>query len=203
MSDLVKVPLDQATRPQLFHYIRSVLNLDIGEGANNAQIKAKILQAQPGATEILVPQEMATAPTQSEPKILQGGGTIDAATIAANTASVPASQMTSHPRHDPKVELVVMPSADPTRPKDVQVAVQGETILIKRGERVKIPYRYYIALEQAVETVPRDTDTINPTTGLPFKEWVEQHSYPFQVYAMPSAEEIAAWEARLGAVALA
>ena len=49
----------------------------------------------------------------------------------------------------------------------------------------------------------RDTDEINPLTGMPIKEYVEQLSYPHQVFSRPSDEDIAAWHARTDDLALA
>ena len=183
MSDTVKVNIDDANREQLFYFARQILNIEIGYRANNAQVRAKIAQAAPGVTEITVPAVSAIPATEQAP--------VPAAAPVAGTR-----KLTTHFRDDPKVEIEIMPSADPARAKDVQIPVNGDVIIVQRSKRVSIPYRHYLALNQAKEQVARDTDEINPMTGLPFKEWVDQHSYPFQVHSMPSAEEIAAWDAR-------
>lgn len=182
MSDNVKVNIDTATREQLFYFARSILNIEVGEGANNATLRAKIKQASPGIEEIMAPAVTAIPATEKP--------------AAEEPAKGGARKLTTHFRDDPKVKIMIHESADPARAKEVQVAVQGDVIIMRRGKKVEIPYRHYLALNDAKEQVARDTDEINPVTGLPFKEWVEQHSYPFNTLSMPSAEEISAWEAR-------
>jgi len=184
MSDNIKVPIDQANREQLFYFARQILNIEIGDGANNAQIRAKIAQAAPSVTEITAPP-VSAVPASEKPA------------APADQGSGSNRKLTTHFRDDPKVEIEIMPSADPARAKDVQIPVNGDVIIVQRQKRVSIPYRHYLALDIAREQVARDTDETNPLTGLPFKEWVDQHSYPFQVHSMPSAAEIAAWEARM------
>lgn len=188
MSDNVKIHIDQANREQLFYFARSILNIEVGDGANNATLRGKIQQAAPGLTEITAPAASAVPATEQAP--------------AASTESGKPRKLGTHFRDDPRVEIMIHESADPARAKDVQVSVQGDVIIMRRGTKVAIPYRHYLALNDAKEQVARDTDTINPQTGLPFKEWVEQHSYPFNVYSMPSAEEIAAWNERMSNVQL-
>ncbi len=187
------IPLEEASREQLFHFARNVLNIEVGDGANNATIKSKIVQAKPDCTEIMVPADAAPATASPAP----GAG------VVAQPAAKQSGSLTTHFRDDPKVRLQIMRTTEANRAKDVQVAVQGDVFLIRRGETVSVPYRVYLALNDAIEQVARDTDEINPATGLPIKEWVEQHSYPFQVHAMPSSEEIAAWEQRVSGLQLA
>jgi len=189
MSDNVKVNIDTATREQLFYYARSILNIEVNDGVNNATLRAKIQQAAPGTQDITAPAVTSVPATEK----------------AASKETGKAGQdrkLTTHYRDDPKVTIEVHESADPARAKEVQVAVQGDVIIMRRGKRVDIPYRHYLALCDAKEQVARDTDEINPLTGLPFKEWVEQHSYPFNTIAMPSADEVSAWEKRMSNVQL-
>lgn len=188
MSDNVNVNIDTATREQLFYFARSILNIEVGEGANNATLRAKIKQASPGIEEIMAPAVTAVPATEKP--------------AADAPASNGTRKLTTHFRDDPKVRIAIHESADPARAKEVQVAVQGDVIIMRRGKEVDIPYRHYLALCDAKEQVARDTDEINPATGLPFKEWVEQHSYPFNTLSMPSADEIAAWEKRMANVQL-
>ena len=189
MSAFKKVPLDSASRDQLFFFARSILNLEVGDGANNATLRAKITQAQPSLTEITVEDSAPTVVSDAEG--------------AAEPSVTNTAKLTTHFRDDPKVRLTIMPTTESTRAKEVQIACQGETIIARRGQELSIPYRHYLVLKDAIERVARDTDELNPQTGLPIKEWVDQQSYPYQVHAMPSPEEIAAWDKRLSSVELA
>ncbi|WP_017182280.1 hypothetical protein [Sphingobium xenophagum] len=185
MSDTVSIPLDQARNKALFHYAAVVLGLEVSSGANDTTLRSKILAAAPDTTEIKVPANVAgpAAPATVAP-------------IAAVENADKPRKLTSHFRDDPRVELTVMGSADKTRAKDVQIAVNGDVVIIQRGKTVDIPYRHFLALRDAVETIGRETDEINPVTGLPIIEWVDQPSYPFSVSKMPSEAEIAAYHAR-------
>lgn len=182
----VTIALEEASNAQLLAF-GQVLGLDVRAGMNNATLIARIHQADPLRDKITVPAPKES--TVSEPG--------DQHTAVAKEGSIPAGIAGTHWRFDPKVRLSILPSNDGIRAKDVQIACQGEVMLIRRERPVEIPYRHYLVLKNAIETVSRDTDEINPMTGLPVKEWVEQNSYPFQVEAMPSAEEIAAWEKRV------
>lgn len=189
MSEYVNIPLEEATQKQLLFYANSILNLEVGNAANSATLRAKILQAQPDCAQIQAKADdqtkkaAAPVPTVSSPK-------------------VETKKLTAHFQDDPKVKIKIFTDGTGLRPKDVHVGVQGDVIIIQREKEVSIPYRHYLALNDAIEDVARDTDEINPNTGLPIKEWVSQHSYPFQVLAMPSPEAITAWEKRTGSKAL-
>lgn len=189
MSELTNVPLEEATQKQLLFYANSILNLDVGHAANSSTLRAKILRAQPDCTEIKVKaDDQAKKAAPAAPTV--------------TSAKVEKKVLTTHYQDDPKVKIKVFTDSSGLRPKDVQIAVQGDVVIIQRDKEVSIPYRHYLALNDAIEDVARDTDEINPNTGLPIKEWVSQHSYPFQVLTMPSREEIAAWERRTGSKAL-
>lgn len=184
MTETVSIPLDQARNKALFHFAAVVLGLEVSSGANDTTLRSKILAAAPDTTEIKVPANVA--------------GPAAPAAVAPAAPSTPdvARKLTSHFRDDPRVEISVIDSADKTRAKDVQIAVNGDVVIIQRGQKVDIPYRHFLALRDAVETIGRETDQINPVTGLPIIEWVMQPSYPFSVFKMPSEAEIAAYHAR-------
>lgn len=191
MSETVKIPLDTANRDQLMYYARSILNIEVNDRCNSQTVRAKIQQASPSTTEIAVPANIGNAIHSAED-------------IAAEADSAePGRALTTHFRDDPKVELMIQATTEGQRAKDVQLACQGDVLLVKRGARVSIPYRFYIScLCDGIETVAKDSDEINPQTGLPIKEWVDQHSYPFQIYSLPSDAEIAAWDKRVSGVQL-
>lgn len=190
MSETKSITLADATNRQLLAYAQS-RNLDVAPGANNKAILAKILQADPALTHITVEVDAQAA----QPATV--AGVTDQA-----SPSIPSGQAGAHWKYDPVVMVYVFPSNDPTRPKDVQIAVNGDAFLIKRGEQVNLPYRFFLALDAAKEDVARDLPELNPATGLPLKEWTRQHSYPFSNGPLPSDADIAAWQERTGKVDL-
>jgi hypothetical protein len=197
MTTLIKIPIEEANNKQLLFFAQRVLGLDVAKGMNNATILAKIEAAMPGTTEIDVESEGEIAPASP------ASPTPPAAPPAPAAAddAIPAGREGAHFRYDPKVKIRVSATGDKTRAKDVQVAVNGDVIIIQRGVATAIPYRFYRALLEAVEKVGRETEEINPVTHMPIIEWVEQPSYEFSVLAMPSDEEIAAYHARTDAIA--
>lgn len=184
----VTISINDADNAQLLAY-GEMLGLDVRKGMNNATLIARIQQAQPNSDKITV----------SPASVNSVGDKDDVDQKVVKTDAIPGGVAGTHWRYDPKVRLRILPSNDGIRAKDVQIACQGEVMLVRRERDVEIPYRHYLVLNDAIETVARDTDEDNPLTGLPVKEWVQQHSYPFQVLAMPSDEEIAAWAARVSA----
>jgi hypothetical protein len=94
---------------------------------------------------------------------------------------------------DPKVELTVNKTSETYRSKDVTVGVNGDVFRLQRGQRVRVPYRLYLALRDAVEM--QAIETGEERNGIPVRDWQEVQSYPFQVHSMPSDQEIAAWRA--------
>jgi hypothetical protein len=193
----IKIAISEATSPQLLYYAQTALGLEVAAGANAQTLRAKIEQVSPGLSEIEVPAKDEAAPRS--PRRSSAANNDNAPDIVAKVPNGPAGL---HTKYDPKVLLEIFQSADATKPKIVSICVRGETVMLKRGVKVEMPYRYYLALNDAVENVVRDTDEINPITGLPIKEYVERHSYPFQVWRMPPEEEIAAWHERTDNVAM-
>lgn len=190
MSDVIKVKLDDASNPQLRYFCEAVLNLDGIKpvGQRNDFLIAKIKAALgEDVTEIELPKESVNfAPPKAAAKEI----------APTPEGAIPSGPAGLHFMYDPKVEITVAATDDKRRPRDVQVAVNGDVIIIQRGQRVAIPYRFYLALENAIEKVSRDTGEINPHSQMPEKEWVDQPSYDYRVHKLPTDEEIAAWHAR-------
>lgn len=191
MSNIVDVAIASASHAQLYYFASTVLGLDVGPQTNNHNLRAKIEQAKPGCVTIQAPPEEA-GPTAVEVH--------SAAADSLDPPEAPAGPMGMHHRYDPQVELTVMSTADPLRAKIVTLISQGQSIMMKRGVPLRIPYRFYLCLRDAVEKVARDTDEIHPQTGLPIREFVDQHSYPYQVLRMPSDQAIAAWHERIDGI---
>lgn len=187
---LVKIPINDATNAQLLFYAQQVVGLDVNKGASNAILRGKIEQAQPGTAEIDVESGSLTAeqaPTQNTPVSSDADD---------GAETIPAGRLGAHWRYDPKVKVNISQTSDKTRSKDVHIAVNGEVIIVKRGESVSIPYRHYLALRDGVERVGIETDEINPVTHMPIIAWVDRPSYEFSVLSMPSEEEIRAFHER-------
>lgn len=96
-------------------------------------------------------------------------------------------------RGDPKVRIVLhneeRDGVVVNRHKEV--GVNGIVWLLKRGEPIEIPYRVYLALNNA----DRDVMTHNGEGEVLIQK---VKNTPFNVEQMPTKEEITAWEARTG-----
>lgn len=92
---------------------------------------------------------------------------------------------------DPKVVIHIPKQTGPGGERHVPVSVNGRLMLIPRGKNVEVPYRYYEALLNAMETrfeeIPAKGDKpaeLKTTDVL---------AYPFHVVKMPAAAEVEAW----------
>lgn len=99
---------------------------------------------------------------------------------------------------DPIVTLILIEQEGPGGKRDLQVSVNGRLMLLPRGRPIDVPYRYFEALKNAVQTLydPDPEDKHNLVSR-------EVPSYPFSVVRAPSADEVAAWHARHGAHSIA
>lgn len=191
----VKIKFEDATNAQLLYYAESVLGLDgVKKGQQNQFLIGKILSVKPDAEDIEVPPEMADAKEALNPEAV-----VQAQTQKGVPLPLPNPGGPLHFMNDPRVVIKVLNSNDGTKPADCFINVNGDVIRIKRGHQVAIPYRHYLALENAKENVARETGEINAQTGMPIMDWSEQPSYPFSVLEMPSEDEIAEWHARTDA----
>lgn len=205
-----RIKIDEAEAKDLRYFAEVVMGLEIKDGTNANQIRAKLKQAGYTADTIPAPQAPpepvvqyvevpAAAPPPPAPAVAEAN-LPEGETLARPAAiSRPASAALMHPSRDPKVLLMIPKTDDKRRAKDVTVGVNGDIFRMQRGTKIEVPYRVYLALEDAKEKAPVDHPTdINPLTGEPIKVWEEVHSYPFQIHRMPSDEEIARWEAETG-----
>lgn len=176
-----KIPLENASPTQLRHHAGVVMGLDVSPNNNSAQLIAKIRAADPALAEIEV--------TEDEPAKIENRPA--PATPAA--ADGEAVLGTSY-HHDPKVTLSIPSTNDKGGDRDVQVAVNGDTILIRRNVPVPVPFRFYEALRMAKENQMSQTQA---RPGEPARI-IEREvmAYPFQVEEMPPAHEVAAYRKR-------
>lgn len=184
--------LEDCTPAELRQHAQINIGLDVPASANRATIIAKLKAANPAIVSIDVPDEPAPSPMLAE-----------FAQVAAMHAQTPPALAPAvlhvggsmpHYNQDPKVRLEIMKTSDPQRAKEVTLGVNGDTFRMKRGEQIDVPYRVYLVLLDAKENQSVETGEIN-AMGAPVREWQEVQSYPFQVHAMPTAAEIAAWHA--------
>lgn len=202
-----RIKIEDADAKDLRYFAEVTMGLEIKDGTNAAQIRAKLKQAgwqqdtipaRPAPPEPIVQQVFVPAPAPSPvaaPVALEGDTPERPAAV-----SRPASSALLHPASDPKVLVTIHKTDDKRRARDVTLGVNGDITQIQRGARVEIPYRVYLALENAKEkaAVPHETE-INKITGEPIMVWEEVQSYPFSVHRMPSDKEIADWEHATGA----
>ncbi|MBF5091918.1 hypothetical protein F1640_18355 [Novosphingobium sp. NBM11] len=212
MNDLTTTPkpdrvkIDDAEFETLKHFATVILGIEIKDGTNGAQIRAKIRAAMPNADTIPLPPpppEPIVPPVALTNPIVQqalANPVKDENPLARPAAvSLPASAELQHASRDPKVGIRFHKTDDKRRSRDVTIGVNGDIYRCQRGVDVKIPYRVYLAVLDAKEHIAVDSDEINPATGEPFKVWEEVYSYPFTVNSMPSDAEINDWLARTGA----
>lgn len=166
----------EASSEEIRDYATTFLGIPT-EGISDAEVRAKVEAATDGET-IFVrvsaePADMAGVPpmaVESDAKLQGGLG-----------------------HGDPKVTLVLH---NEERDGNVvnrhkEVGVNGVVWLLKRGEEISIPYRVFLALnnaERAVITHNGEGEVMTQSVK----------STPFNIVAMPSRDEIAAWEARTG-----
>lgn len=186
MSKTVKI--EEASAQELRAFAER-MGLETKPGHNSKQLIALIHRADSSIEEIPAAPEEPQTPTPmstAAAPIVEPAPMVEAQT-AGGTALMP------HFSKDPRVELTVHKTSDSTRSKDVTVGCNGDVFRIQRGQRVSVPYRVYLTLEDAREM--QAVETGEERMGVPVREWQEVYSYPFTVHTMPSDAEIAAWRA--------
>ena len=173
----MKIALESATRPQLYQFAKA-MQLDVNFiGATEASLLELIRMAVPGITEIDVADGEITPKSKSKD-------------VPLRHPEYPAH----HHKNDPEVMVNIASDDANGGSHPWSWDVGGVTIMVKRNEYVPIPYRHYLALENAVENVIRQEK--NPITGK--VELVEspQQSVRFSARGLPSDAEIADFHAR-------
>jgi hypothetical protein len=167
--------LADASAEQARAYATTFLNLELQPTASDQEVRSAIARAQPGNEQVFY-EEAAEA--------LQGD--------AVHPAQENIGQGTqgSLGRGDPKWDIVIpmVESDDNSGKSDVLVGVNGRAWQIKRGVQVRLPHRVVIALQNAMATIIRHTETGDVDSR-------DAQRFPFQVMSRPSNDEIAAWEA--------
>lgn len=181
-----KVKLADATQAEMLNYCLVTLGMPKAQvpthtGVEN--LRGKILSVMgPETDEITVPDlETPIAPKEVRP---QHGGTVG---LTQRNSGLPTA---AHGLNDPKVEITIF-KTEKNKGEPIQVSVNGRLMLVPVGSRVVIPYRYYLALQNAQTTqydFNEKTNDIDPR---------EESRHPFNVHHLPSDEEIAAWDTAL------
>lgn len=197
----VRIPLDQADAKALTDFATLILGLEVRPGTNATQLRGKIRQAVPDIKDIPAPREEVAVPAPVAASPLPTGYVpVDGEDPIARPAaiSMPPSEALTHAERDPKVKIRVFKTPDKTKPREVTIQNGGYVVRLRRGEAVEVPLRIYFTLLDAKEMARVDSDDIDPVTQTHLWSWEEVQSYPFEVLAMPSAEEIAAWQQATG-----
>jgi hypothetical protein len=191
----MKVRLDEASFPQLKEYCETH-GLEVKVGHSTHHLRAKITTAFPGTQEIEVSEEVSKAeeiiPTRGgSPRM---GVNMGSRRVEERRPDLPIS----HHKNDPTIEVFIPETKEPGGKREVEVAPNGLLFLVKRGQWVKVPYRVFEALNNAIETTYEDIPSQIP--GMPpTRERYDTHAYPFNYRNGPSEEELAAWNASLSA----
>lgn len=186
MSKTKKIPLNEATLEELRFYCQAVLGVPVSHnpktGADVFIAKIKAVKGQDFNTIEVpdeTPEEQGAAPEGVPPQ-----------PVKKNVRALSAGSS----KNDPKVTLTIPEQDIPGGKRAVPIGVNGSFFLIPRGIKCEIPYRYYLALQNAVQTTyTQDKDT---------NEFTESTvpSYPHLVLQMPPQEEIDAWMAEQEAI---
>lgn len=201
-----KVPIAEATVQQLRYHAAVVLGLDLPKIQNGGQLRAKIEAASPGTTEIQA-EDVPDSPAQAQAEVTAADR---AAAVAAEVPQVTAAnrakldaltprQAAMH-HHDPKIDILIPATPEPGGDRDVPFDINGTTFLVKRDTWATVPYRIYLVLKDAMETVytPQQDDLGRLSVASR-----DVYSYPFTSRNEPSEEEIAEWRERTDSVELA
>lgn len=179
MRKFETVTIDDATPEQRRYFAQSFLGVPIDEDASDDEVLAKIRAAHEGDT-IFVPAET------GDPVADQTGSP------PPDTEKVGGGLVGSLGRDDPKVTLTLHAEERDGQVvnRHKEVGVNGVVWLLKRGETITIPYRVFLALDNAERHV------ITHTSEGEVREQRVKNT-PFNIERMPPAEEIKAWHERV------
>lgn len=102
--------------------------------------------------------------------------------------------------NDPKVILKVGQTTYPGGSQPVPLGHNGTTVVLQRNILTEVPYRYYLVLQDAIRGDMSQEQRDDGKVGAMIQ--TEYTNYPLQHVTMPSAEEIAAWHARVDNVSM-
>jgi hypothetical protein len=201
-----KIPIGEATVPQLRFHAETILGLEVPRVANGGQLRAKIEAAAPGTTEIQV-AETPDSPAQAQAEQNTATATtaaaekreVEAAAAEDRFKGMSAKQAAQH-HNDPTIEVYIPQTSEAGGDRDVPVSVNGMQWLIKRDKWIPVPYRVFEALKHAEEL---RYDHRNNDIGQMEVTERKVPSYAFNTRYEPTEAEVEAWRDRTAAVELA
>lgn len=125
---MATVSLALATKAQLDHFARNVLNLSLPEGATIPQLRAAIIAA-------------------------HGEADIDAGDAAAPASTKAPGAVAATDTRKP-VTIIIPETEQDGASQTVHVAVNGSNMIIPRGQPVTIPHAYLHALQNTIQRLP-------------------------------------------------
>lgn len=139
-----KLAIKDATPQQLRDFAREHLGIQLPPNAKDETLLAKIKQAW-NQEHIFVaePEEQENPPKNSVER--------KAADPAQQAPAVKPLEKGGDPRVNTKVTIHIGVTEAPGGDRPVEVAVNGQAMLIPRGEDVEIPWPYYHVLQNAVQ----------------------------------------------------
>lgn len=195
MKKTVKIPQAQATDEQLRNFAVMTCGLQLEPGDSRATLIARIATV---AEVDMIPIEVDDTPIETMgAKMLDIGGTKPnpyglPQISAARLQSKGAAYLT-----DPHVCLVIAREEKEGGDEPVPVSVNGAAMWIPRGQMVEIPYRYFVALMNAVKEVFTQKDIYGALEGRMVP------ALPIDVKWAPSDEVVREWTAKTNTLQLA
>tara|TARA_Y100000310_G_scaffold340966_1_gene438561 strand:+ start:511 stop:1146 length:636 start_codon:yes stop_codon:yes gene_type:complete len=178
------ITYDDATKTELIQFAAENLGMKFHPNTGIAKVSAAIRQVWLNDFIILFgPADKAAAVEDVE----TGEDEEGSATVGASIRSLGRGSS----KTDPVVRMIVNLSEKPGGHRPVFVSVNNVGMLIPRGKEVDVPYRYYLALKEAVGTVYIQDDDEDYTLRSR-----NVQSYAFQVVRFPTPEEMEPWNQR-------
>lgn len=188
MSQIKRIPIEEATLKQLRDYAELSLGLSVADNASQDQMTAAILEVDSDRTIIITDE----ASGEMEPGQTNTG---NRPSYMANIDQLPGAirpMKGKGPAYktDPLVVIVIAKEDKPGGHDDVSVGVNGSCMQIPRGRACEVPYRFFMVLVNAQKLVI-EHDLSNPLEVKEIKKVVP--SYPVEVKVSPPREEIMKW----------
>lgn len=185
MTSLKQIPIATATDDQLVDYAERTLQLDIEQLTTRGQIIAAIGNAWPNDW------IMVDATPEDEEHVFGEGQDELVETDVQQRLTGSAGQ------DDPVVIVTIGQTEQPGGRDPVPIGHNGNTIIVQRGLKAAMPYRFFLNLQNAVRHL---IDAV-PIEGQPGKYNLvesEVSNYPIAiVHQMPTVAEIREWHARV------
>lgn len=180
MGTMVNTPLAQASDEEIRDFCE-VMQLDVSKAKSRAGLLGVLGSAWDKDYIPTTAVQAIQADEELEAKAQQTDAVVPVAT--QRVSGGPGA-------NDPIVVLKIQKTSLPGGRDPVPVSVNGVAKVIQRELVAQVPYRFYLALQDALrEEVTQDFETGDLRTD-------EVTNYPMQVMAMPSAEEIAEFHRR-------